>query len=64
MLSMFFTSTKLKLEAMLKKASFGSYLRLSIPKREQEVTKAMLERTQKGIGYQKIASSYVFRRVQ
>lgn len=35
-----------------------------IPKKPVEITKEVLEQTQKGIGYQKIASSYLFRRVE
>ena len=35
-----------------------------VPKKPIQITKAYLERTQKGIGYQKTASSYLFRRVK
>lgn len=35
-----------------------------IPKKPVEVTKEYLEQTQAGIGYQKTASSYIFRRVK
>jgi hypothetical protein len=35
-----------------------------IPEKPVEISKAYLEQTQKGIGYQKTASSYLFRRVK
>ena len=35
-----------------------------VPKKPVEITKTFLEQTQKGIGYRKTASSYLFRRVK
>jgi hypothetical protein len=34
-----------------------------VPKKETDITKEYLEKIQKGIGYKKTASSYIFSRV-
>jgi hypothetical protein len=44
----------------LSEKNLGEYF---VPKKETDITKEYLEKIQKGIGYKKTASSYIFSRV-